>query len=360
MKKVILFISVLFLVINCFTQKKQDFPVLKGPYLGQNPPGETPEIFAPGIVSTGFHEHSFPTFSPDGKEVHWTISFPIGQRGGGQRCFPASTLCMKEEDGKWTQPQFTNFKTLFGEGEGFFSPDGKKYFFISNSPLQGKGVFNIWVIKKDGVSSGKPVPLSSNINTENDVFSPTTTLNGTLYYKGFWEGGQYSSGIYRSEFKNGEFSDPQLLPESINSPHFDWTPFISPDESYLHFSSNRPGGYGSCDLYIAYRKKDGTWSESINLGPTINSEDEERYPYISPDGKYLFFVTDTFLFEEAKRDNYTYEQILDLMKKPGNGFNDIYWVDAKIIEESKPKDLNGNVKSFMKNGALNGSKKHCD
>ena len=54
---------------------KEEFPVLKGPYLGQKPPGMKPKIFAPGILSTGHHEHSSPAFSADGREVYWSVFF---------------------------------------------------------------------------------------------------------------------------------------------------------------------------------------------------------------------------------------------------------------------------------------------
>jgi len=344
MKKLFL-ISILFLMAAITINAQQtDFPKLTGLYLGQKPPGRTPEIFAPGIVSTCFHEHSFPTFSPDGKEVHWTVVIKlIGQRRESERFFGVSMLSMKEKDGVWLSPQFTVFNTFYQELEGFFSPDGKKYFFASRRPLE-KGQKecdgnNIWVAEKQRDQWAEPKPLNAPVRTDKSESSPTVTYTGTLYYEGVWEGGEYKCGIYRSEFIDGKYSEPELLPESINTPHFDWTPFISTDESYLLFSSNRPGGYGSTDLYVAFRNKDGSWTKSFNLGSSINSECEERYPYVSPDGKYLFFVTNKFLFENVLKNKYTYDHLLDVLYKPGNGANDIYWVDAKIIDELRPKEL---------------------
>ena len=96
----------------------------------------------------------------------------------------------------------------------------------------------------------------------------------------------------------------------INSPHLDAHPFIAPDESYLIFDSNRPGGFGETDLYVCFRDSRGNWSEAVNLGETINSSEGIGLAMISPDGKYLF---------------YTYR-------------NDIYWVDANIIETLRPNE----------------------
>ena len=58
------------LLTGCYCGKQDDFPVLKGPYLGQTPPGMKAEIFAPGIISTGFNEHGI-SFTNDGKELYF-------------------------------------------------------------------------------------------------------------------------------------------------------------------------------------------------------------------------------------------------------------------------------------------------
>src|SRR5215212_7411832 len=73
---------------------------LKGKYLGQEPPGKIPQIFAPGIVSTDAYEHSAPAFSPEGNTVLWTV---IAQHK------PSYLLEMKLENGVWTQPAKPSF-----------------------------------------------------------------------------------------------------------------------------------------------------------------------------------------------------------------------------------------------------------
>ncbi len=71
MKKIILFISVLFLAINCFTQKKQGFPVLKGSYLGQKPPGIKAEVFLYGLISTKEKSEMNTAFTRNSKEFYY-------------------------------------------------------------------------------------------------------------------------------------------------------------------------------------------------------------------------------------------------------------------------------------------------
>lgn len=312
-------------------------------YFGLKLPGETPEIFAPGIVSTGFHEHSFPAFSPDLQEVHWTtvINHP-GQGRETAKYFGHIMLEMAVKDGKWQAPRLSEFNSPYQDLEGFVSPDGKKFFFASRRPLKdgGKecGGNNIWVAEKQGDRWGKPWPLNPPVRTGQPQSSPTVTGSGTLYFESVWEGGQYQCGMFRSELRDGKYGEPELLPPQINTSHFDWTPFISPDETYLLFSSNRPGGYGSTDLYVSFRNRDGTWTESINLGEAINSEYEERYPYVSPDRKYLFYTANTFLYKNDLKNNCTYDRMLEVIHSPGNGTGDIYWVDARIIARLKPEE----------------------
>jgi Tol biopolymer transport system component len=128
------------------------------------------------------------------------------------------------------------------------------------------------------------------------------------------EGPYNSIGIYRAEFINGEYAKPEPLPRSINKEDFlNWTPFIAPDESYLLFSSNRHNPEKDAgDLYISYRSSDGSWSEPLNIGAPVNTIDQERFPMLSPDGKYLFFTRPTAEYHQ-----------------------DVFWVSAKTIKHLK-------------------------
>ncbi len=76
----------------------------------------------------------------------------------------------------------------------------------------------------------------------------------------------------------------------MNTEFSEHDPFVAPDESYLIFTSTRPGGFGREDLYIGYKKVDGSWTEPKNMGKTINSSGVDFCPMLSPDGKYLFFT----------------------------------------------------------------------
>lgn len=282
--------------------KKDKFTVLKGDYLGQTPPGDVPIIFAPGIISVDSTvEHGYPTFSPDGNLVFWQSN--QRHKDKDTEIF-LKTMC--RIDGQWTEPEISPYG-----GMPAFSPDGKKLIFISADSEKEKGLY---IVTKDGDNWSKPKPM--NIITRfpelKYLYGPSITTKGTLYFFAHAEGlgSRNNFGIYRSELINGIYAKPELLPPTINAAEgvINWMPFIAPDESYLLFSSDRNAGGQS--LFISFRRSDGSWTEAHGLGEVINSQRGERFPYVSPDGKYLFFT------RWHGRDN-----------------EDIMWVSAKIINE---------------------------
>lgn len=65
-----------------------------------------------------------------------------------------------------------------------------------------------------------------------------------------------------------------------------WSIYISPEEGYLIFA----GGSDNADLFICFKNIDGKWGSPVNMGDKINTNEWERFPVVSPDGKYLFFT----------------------------------------------------------------------
>lgn len=299
MKKLI-FIIFIGVVNFIFSQKAQEYPVLKGEYFGRKPPGLIPEVFARGIISSNYKEHGAPTFSADGKEVFWW-SIQINPNNQWLNLFK-TMRCIGDT---WTEPEVSPFN----EG-AVFSPDGKRLYFAST-----KSGENPYFVEKMGESWSEPkyINLVTRFPEIKYVYFPTITSSGTLYFLGYLEEQWANLGIYRSELINGEYAKPELLPESINSKDNkrNWTPYIAPDESYLIFCSTRGlPKTDQGDLYICFRNLDGSWADPINMGESINSERMERFPSVSPDGKYLFYT------------QYT----------PGSN-EDVYWVSTDIIKE---------------------------
>lgn len=296
-------IMIIFLIFNAIYSFGQQSTDLYGDYLGQIPPSDTPVVFARGIISTEFQNHGVPSFSPNGKEVFWQVN-----RLDNENKWFISIMTMRRIDDRWTSPKISPFT-----GVPVFSHDGKRIYFGGDKP------YYIEVLG-DSLSEPKDINLISRFPELKFLYNLSITRNGTLYFLGnaIGLGSRNNYGIYRAELVNGEYTTPELLPPGINASSgvLNWTSFVAPDERYLIFSSNRndvqrSGGDG-CDLYISFRKENGSWTDPVSLGYKINSNQLERFPSLSPDGKYLFFTRWTPDYDE-----------------------DVFWVSAKIIDQLK-------------------------
>lgn len=290
---------------------------IKAVYFGEKAPGMTPTIFAKGIISTDSIEHSSPAFSPDGKLILWTRIYP------GR---PAFLVEMKRQGGRWTNPAAPSFaNSSFDDFYPSFSVDGKKLFFSSRRPLPHGYPKNqdmwIWEVDRHNNGWGTPRPLDSTI-MQGFEYAHSVSKKGTIFFSSRRPGTR-DFDIFFAGLKNKKFLQPEILGDSINTVGYEDGPFISPDESYLIFESQRPESiYGSIDLYICFKQKDGSWTKPKNMGPRINTKYSERFATVSPDGKYLFFGSNR-------------RQLAD------NLYFDIYWIDARIIEQLKNEVLGG-------------------
>ena len=145
------------------------------------------------------------------------------------------------------------------------------------------------ILTKKGFSEAKLLADNLNDADKKGSMSLTQDLN-TLYFaadygpKGY---GRYD--IYKVTKTKKGWSEPKNLGRSINTDYWDSAPSIAPDGQALYFCSNRPGGYGGIDIYVAYRNEKGYWSEAVNMGPTINTAEDEQSPFIHADNRSLYF-----------------------------------------------------------------------
>lgn len=260
MRKTLYAMCVFLMAVASLSPRQGESPVLQGPYLGQKPPGSTTELFAPGIVSTPEDEYAFEV-SPTGKEL-------IFSRGG------KIMIAGQKADGTWTGPDIAPFSGKDIDGECCFSPDGSRIFFASRRPLAGaKTAGNVWVSEKASGAWGKACPFGK-LDHPKQIHALSVAANGNIY----------DSGIVRFKFLEGRYSPAERLTPSLDG----YSPFVAPDESYIIFAA-RPAGRPATDLYIAFRKKDGTWTDPVRLDDRVNSPFIEGNPFVTADGKYLFF-----------------------------------------------------------------------
>ncbi|MEN9598235.1 MAG: hypothetical protein RL596_546, partial [Bacteroidota bacterium] len=146
----------------------------------------------------------------------------------------------------------------------------------------------------NGNKFGKAKPINGDINIEPQKGAITVSQDGEwmLFAGRFAEQGYGNFDLYMSYYTPQGWSEPQNMGTAINTDFWESSPAISPDKRTLYFSSNRPGGYGGRDLYVSYRKANGSWTPAVNMGPTINTAGDELAPYIHADNQTLYFTSD--------------------------------------------------------------------
>jgi len=251
-------------------------------YLGQKPPGMVPELFAPDIIKTEFREGAY-TFTPDLKEFYFR------RRGGEYK--NNALVVVKLENNQWTESL-----VAARSGEPYISPDGK--------------TMHLGKRYRDRTATGwSEVKELGPPFEEYRIMRLTVAASGTYYFDEASESGP----LRYARLVDGIYEDPKPLAIDLG----DWNahPYIAPDESYIIWDDQRVEGYGSSDLYISFRLEDGSWGPSINFGNQVNTEFEDAFGSVTPDGKYFFFT-----------------------RSYGGDKADIFWLDAQIIEKLKPKN----------------------
>lgn len=246
-------------------------------YLGQSPPGMVPVKFAPEILlsDNSWWWHSTAVFSPNGEEMFFSKYF-------------TSTGRMQLEylawyGGEWVGPQLPSFAdTTHSMNSPIYSKGGDSLYFVTTEPP-----YHIMLAIRETQGWNTPVPV--NITYPSGLFPGyqfSIAKDHSIYLE-MWENNQVD--LYYAKYTNGAYELPIPISE-LNTSNYDWCPFIDPDDNYLIFCSNRPGGFGLNDIYISTKTSTGSWSVPKNLGSPVNSSHEDIYPQVSVDDQYISFI----------------------------------------------------------------------
>lgn len=323
-------------VLAGFTTQNTHAQTTTGPYLGQAVPADEATLFAPGIVSTGMLDRDV-SMTPDGKEMYF------GRMAGGTALIYFSKM---KDDGSWAAPKVVSFSgsTDFFDFEPHVSPDGNKLFFLSTRPKPGQEPVpgwqnqNIWVSERQADGGwGQPYDVGTPINTDDDEFFPSVTHDGTLYFTRMLKADR-SAAVYRSRLVDGQYAEPEKLPEHVNSVKTLYNAFMSPDESFLIACvPGKEDSIGAVDYYIAFRNTDDQWTALINMGDKVNvAGTQAQSPYVSPDGAYFFFGTNRKV-ADATTERFTLEYLDKASQRPGYGSTDTWWIGTGFIKELQAK-----------------------
>jgi len=170
------------------------------------------------------------------------------------------------------------------------SIDGKEFFFTRRVRGYDEDFFSA---KWDGKDWIKASPLSGNVNTDENEGAQMISQDGEwlVFAACNRKDGWGSCDIYIS-FKTPQgWSEGLNLGGKINTDQWESQPCLSPDKRDLYFASRREGGYGGSDIYVSHLQLNGEWTTPENLGPQINTSADESCPFIHADNQTLFFTS---------------------------------------------------------------------
>jgi len=308
-----------------------DLTSFAGDYLGQSPPGLEPMLFAEGLISTGLHDDGAPRFSPDGREVYfrkWAVPHDI-------------IGFMRREGDRWTAPTMFRPFGRYVVSVPIFKTDGTGAYFLSRRPIAGEGEpadYNVWFAEKGPSGWGPLTAVGPPLNTPDDEYPYSISDSGTLYLQGRYADTLGGFDVYCSRLLNGAHDPARNLGAPVNTEFSESAPFVARDESFIVYSSyGRPDSYRGIDLYVTFRKADGTWTPGVNLGPEVNSPAADKFPALSPDENYLFFVSDRGADRSYEFSDLSYADLMRRNLGPRNGEGDVYWVSAEVIHRLEPR-----------------------
>jgi len=283
--------------------------------LGQPAPGTRPTVFAPGIVTVEAFNHCSISMTPDGDEVYWAVTPDDHSR---------NIYVSRRGPEGWSEPQVMPFADRDDGDCPMVTPDGRHLFFNSFRYLDPARTAEaapgeedrerLWVVSRIGDGPGprwsEPFAPEA-INDDRLHWQASADLEGTLYFASQREGSLGRSDIYVSHRRDGGYTSPVNLGETINSQFLDTAPFVAPDGSYLIYSRGTvPEGEGpsNAKLYVSFLTATGEWDEPVPLTAT-SGNGHEVAAYVSPDGRFLFFMR---------------------ISQRGS---EVYWMDASVIDQ---------------------------
>lgn len=343
MKRAVLLFASIALSVVLFSQRTEERRD-NVPKTNQDNSGSDykPENLGPKVNSK--YEELQPYITPDGTKLFFTRSdHPENTE------HPKETqdiwFCKLEDDGTWSNAKHLGmpfntkrYNTIFSQ-----TPDGNVRMirgFFEDGKFVGPG-FSMSYLTEKGWSDPEGVKMKNYEKMSVGKYSGACLLNDyktmVLYFSEVE--GSDKSDLYVSFLNDkGKWSQPKSLGSKINTSQYtETTPFMAADGVTLYFSSNRPGGYGSNDIYMTKRLDDTwqNWTEPKNLGNTINSNDWDAYFTITAKGDYAYMV--------SNKNSYGSSDIVRIKLKEDVKPNPVVLIKGKVIDKKTNQPVQGNI-----------------
>ena len=281
---------------------------------------KTPEKYTKvrlqGEVNSGYDDYGA-IMRDEGKTIYF-ISRRSNTTGGGmnpddQRFFEDTyKVTWSEEEEEWIEAtnELGKINSDGFDALNYVSPDGLLGVLTLNTtaldvkkPTRGSDIAEIKMSDKGTWNSPKVIK-NKTINTSFFEGSATLTADGnTMYFVTDRKGEKSSTDIYVVEKNGKKWGEAEPLPMHVNTKGRETTPYITPDGRFLFYSSNGLTGMGGLDVYVVENLGD-TWGEPVNLGAGINSVNNDSHFYYNPELNKAFISGYEIVRKKASVDIY--------------------------------------------------------
>ncbi len=249
-------------------------------------------------INTRYDEY-INTITTDEEWLYFTRKIPRSEKNEELKGYEEDFYLARKKDSLgWFKARNMGspINTSGNEGALNISPDGRYLFFAGCERPDGYGSCDIYWSKRIGDAWTEPENLGPVVNSSTWDSQPCFSSDGkTLYYASKRPGGKGSSDIWKTELgADGSWTEPVNLGDSVNSQYEEMAPFIHGDGQTLYFSSKGHPGLGGYDLFYCRRKPDSTWSRAVNLGFPINTNSDEIVLIVNAKGDKAFISSDKF------------------------------------------------------------------
>jgi len=283
-------------------------PELRGPWLGQTPPGPEPVEFCPELLATPRRVTGI-TFSPEGDEAFLCLHTPDSTSG--------DLVWTRMNDGVWTQPTVAPFNSAQIDNDIVWSPDGGRVVWRSWRALPGNREpeknLSLWAVDRTPDGWGEPFPVECGGERQSPAYTGITS-DGSLYFATKLSEDEF--GIARAQRSGRQYTAPEIV---LRGPVRIGDACVAPDESFLIATCFGLSQYdGKASLMVSFRGSDDEWTPLRDLGPKINTNLVEYCPTLSAAGERLFFAR------------------IDVADKSAPAHT--YWLDTGFIESLRKED----------------------
>lgn len=238
----------------------------------------------------------FPVLTADEQELIFTR-----RMGPGPDDDEDLVVSRKDKDGKWTEPVSIskNINSKFNEGTCTISADGRILIFTSCIGRRGYGNCDLFYSRKVGEEWSIPINMGPEINSSAWESQPSLSADGrVLYFISDRRGGIGGRDIYVSrKTDEGKWSQAEVMPQPINTPFDEISPFIHVNGRTLFYATNGKPGFGGFDIFKA-EMTDGKWGTPVNFGSPVNDHEDQFSLFISADGTRGYYS-----HEDGTREN---------------------------------------------------------